>query len=93
MGAVCSAGMVERNAELGGKSLGFSGKLKKDNSSVNRRETFSDSMSNSNSGKGRKQKKHDTGFSNELGLSTPTSPGGKQVCVFTLLAPFANCKC
>lgn len=79
MGAVCSAGMVERNAELGGKSLGFSGKLKKENSTVNRRETFSDSTSNSNSGKGRKQKKHDTGFSHELGLSTPTSPGGKQM--------------
>lgn len=80
MGAVCSAGMVERNAELGGKSLGFSGKLKKENSFMNRRENFSDSRSNSNSGgQGRKQKKHDTGFSYELGLSTPTSPGGKQM--------------
>lgn len=77
MGAVCSAGMVEKNGELGGKSLGFSGKLKKENSFVNRREAFSDSRSNS--GHDRKKKKHDTGFSRELGLSIP-SPGGKQVC-------------
>ncbi|KHN09084.1 hypothetical protein glysoja_034269 [Glycine soja] len=76
MGAVCSAGMVEKNGELGGKSLGFSGKLKKENSFVNRREAFSDSRSNS--GHDRKKKKHDTGFSRELGLSIP-SPGGKQV--------------
>ncbi|KAH1109426.1 hypothetical protein AAZX31_04G023000 [Glycine max] len=76
MGAVCSAGMVEKNGELGGKSLGLSGKLKKENSFVNRREAFSDSRSNS--GHSRKQKKHDTGFSHELGLSSP-SPGGKQV--------------
>nr|KYP46324.1 hypothetical protein KK1_032128 [Cajanus cajan] len=46
MGAVCSAGMVEKNAELGGKSSGFSGKLKKENNYVNRGEIFSDSRSN-----------------------------------------------
>ncbi|KAL2346240.1 hypothetical protein Fmac_000240 [Flemingia macrophylla] len=78
MGAVCSAGMVEKNVELGGKSLGFSGKLKKENSFVNRGETFLDSKSN-NGGQGKKQKKHGNGFSHELGLSTPTSTGGKQV--------------
>ncbi|RDX97755.1 hypothetical protein CR513_19433, partial [Mucuna pruriens] len=78
MGAVCSAGVVERNAELGGKNLGFLEKLKKKNSFVNRRETFSDSRSNS--GQGKKQKKDDTGFSHELGLSTPTSTRGKEVC-------------
>ncbi|WVZ18201.1 hypothetical protein V8G54_005523 [Vigna mungo] len=76
MGAVCSAGMVERNAELGGKSFGFSGKLKMENSFVNRGDAISDSMSDS--GQGRKQKRHDSGFSFELGLSTPTSTGGKQ---------------
>ncbi|BAT77683.1 uncharacterized protein HKW66_Vig0094400 [Vigna angularis] len=77
MGAVCSAGMVERNAELGGKSFGFSGNLKKENSFVNRGDATSDSRSDS--GQGRKQKRHDSGFSFELGLSTPTSTGGKQV--------------
>ncbi|XP_027355068.1 uncharacterized protein LOC113864981 isoform X2 [Abrus precatorius] len=71
MGAVCSAGMVEKNAELGGKSLGFSGKLKKENSFMNRRD--------SNNGQGKKQMKHETRFSTELGLSTPASMGGKQV--------------
>jgi len=78
MGAVCSAGMVERNAELGGKSFEFSGKLKKENSFVNRGDAISDSRSDT--GQGRKQKRHDSGLSFELGLSTPTSTGGKQVC-------------
>ncbi|XP_020236040.1 uncharacterized protein LOC109815672 [Cajanus cajan] len=78
MGAVCSAGMVEKNAELGGKSSGFSGKLKKENNYVNRGEIFSDSRSNTGA-QGKKQKKRDTEFSHELGLSTPTSTGGKQV--------------
>ncbi|KAK7352241.1 hypothetical protein VNO80_17660 [Phaseolus coccineus] len=77
MGAVCSAGMVERNAELGGKSFGFSGKLKKENSFVNHGEAFSDSRSDT--AQGRKQKRHDSGFSFEHGLSTPTSTGRKQV--------------
>ncbi|XP_061373305.1 protein PSK SIMULATOR 2-like [Gastrolobium bilobum] len=76
MGAVCSAGMVEGNAELGWKTLGFSGKLKKENSFMNRRETFSDSRSN---GQGKKKKKQDTGFSHEFDLSSPTPTGGKQV--------------
>ncbi|KAL9312561.1 hypothetical protein ACSQ67_018013 [Phaseolus vulgaris] len=77
MGAVCSAGMVETNAELGGKSFGFSGKLKKENSFVNHGEAFSDSRSDT--AQGRKQKRHDSGFSFEHGLSTPASTGRKQV--------------
>ena len=83
MGAVCSAGMVEGNAELGGKkTFGFSGKLKKEDSSVNRRtETFSDSRSNV---QGKKQKKQVTDFSDEFKLSSPTPTGAKQVC-FNLL--------
>ncbi|KAG2402992.1 uncharacterized protein HKW66_Vig0247380 [Vigna angularis] len=63
MGAVCSTGMVERNAELGGKSFGFSGMLIKENSFVNRGDAISDSRSNS--GQGRKQKRHDSGFYKE----------------------------
>ncbi|KAJ1421623.1 hypothetical protein SESBI_13575 [Sesbania bispinosa] len=77
MGAVCSAGMVGRNAELGGKTLGFSGKLSKENSFMNGKETFSGSRSNN--GHGKKHKKQDAGFSNEFSLSTPTPTGGKQV--------------
>ncbi|KOM31363.1 hypothetical protein LR48_Vigan01g091800 [Vigna angularis] len=43
MGAVCSAGMMERNVELGGKSFDFSGMLIKENSFVNRGDAISDS--------------------------------------------------
>lgn len=88
MGAVCSAGMAEGNAELGGmKTLGFSGKLKKENSFVNRKgEAFPDSRSN---GQGKKKKKRDNGFSNEsnLSTSTPAPAGGNQV-PFTVLKIF-----
>jgi len=79
--------MVERNAELGGKSFGFSGKLKKENSFVDRGEAFSDSRSGS--AHGRKHKRHDSGFSFEPGLSTPT--GGKQVCFHSACIVFILC--
>jgi hypothetical protein len=84
MGAVCSAGMTEGNAELegGGKTLGFSGKLmKKEKSFTNRKETFSDSRSNSQS---RKQNNKQNGVSDEFGLSTSASIGEKQVLFFFL---------
>ncbi|AES74020.1 hypothetical protein MtrunA17_Chr3g0142751 [Medicago truncatula] len=77
MGAVCSAGMAESNAEeLGGvNNLGFSGKvLKKENSFTNRKDDFSDSRSSS-----KKQNKLENGFSDEFGLSTSASIGEKQV--------------
>ncbi|KAI5402823.1 protein PSK SIMULATOR 2 isoform X2 [Lathyrus oleraceus] len=75
MGAVCSAGMAGENAELGGKSLGFSGKiLRKENSFTNRKD--SDSKSND---QGKKQRNKENGFSNEFGLSTSASMGEKQI--------------
>ncbi|XP_073225431.1 protein PSK SIMULATOR 2-like isoform X2 [Cicer arietinum] len=77
MGAVlCSAGMAEGNAEIGGNTLGFSGKLKKENGFKDKNETFSDSRSN---GQGKNHKKQENGFSNEFGLSTSDSMGEKQV--------------
>lgn len=80
MGAVCSAGMAGENAELGGKSLGFSGKiLRKENSFTNRKD--SDSKSND---QGKKQRNKENGFSNEFGLSTSASMGEKQVLPFIL---------
>ncbi|WVY94505.1 hypothetical protein V8G54_033593 [Vigna mungo] len=45
MGAVCSADMVERNVELGGKSFVFSGMLIKENSFVNCGDAILDSRS------------------------------------------------
>ncbi|BAT76032.1 hypothetical protein VIGAN_01398500 [Vigna angularis var. angularis] len=63
MGAVCSAGMVERNVELGGKNFGFSGILIKENSFVIHEDAISNSKSDS--GQGRKQKRHDSGFYKE----------------------------
>ncbi|KAL1343951.1 protein PSK SIMULATOR 2 isoform X1 [Arachis hypogaea] len=77
MGAVCSAGMAEGNAELRGKNtLGFSGKLKKEDSFINKKsETFSDSRSNS---RGKKQKKQVADFSGELKSSSPAPKGAKQ---------------
>lgn len=83
MGAVCSAGMVEGNAELGGKTLGFSGKLKKENSFMNRKDTLSGSRSNGQQGK--KHKKQETGFSNEFSLSNSASRGEKQVPFILLI--------
>lgn len=80
MGAVCSAGMVEGNAEIGGKTLG---KLMKENSfSNNRKEKISDSRSNN--GQGKKHRNQETG----LGLSTSASVAEKQVrstLLFTLI--------
>jgi len=80
--------MVETNAELGGKSFGFSGKLKKENSFVNHGEAFSDSRSDT--AQGRKQKRHDSGFSFEHGLSTPASTGRKQVCFHSACIVFMS---
>ncbi|PNX55019.1 hypothetical protein L195_g048643, partial [Trifolium pratense] len=78
MGAVCSAGMTEGNAELGGggKTLGFSGKLiKKEKCFPNLKQTFPDSRSNS---QGKNQNDRENGISNEFGLSTSDSIGEKQ---------------
>ncbi|OIV97588.1 hypothetical protein TanjilG_12345 [Lupinus angustifolius] len=70
MGAVCSAGMVEGNAR-------HDGKLKKDNSFMNRKgEGLSDSKSD---GQGKKQKKQDHRLSIDSNLSTSTTEGRKQV--------------
>ncbi|CAJ2642934.1 unnamed protein product [Trifolium pratense] len=79
MGAVCSAGMTEGNAELGGggKTLGFSGKLiKKEKCFPNLKQTFPDSRSNS---QGKNQNDRENGISNEFGLSTSDSIGEKQI--------------
>ncbi|MED6146316.1 hypothetical protein PIB30_033426 [Stylosanthes scabra] len=77
MGAVCSAGMAEGNADLRGKNnLGFSGKLKKGDSFINKKsEAFSDSRSNS---RGKKQNKQVADFSGELKSSSPAPKGAKQ---------------
>ncbi|XP_054797813.1 protein PSK SIMULATOR 2 isoform X2 [Prosopis cineraria] len=75
MGAVCSAGTVERNEEFGMKNLGFSGKLKKEKSFTNREGDSSPASCKKDHRK--KQKKRDSdelylSFSRELKSSTPT---------------------
>ena len=86
MGAVCSAGMVEKNAQLGGNDLGFSGKLKREKSFMQRK---GESCSDSNTNNQRKwHNKRDSGeiqsaFSSELKLPTPTRTGEKKVPVLS----------
>ncbi|KAI9113131.1 hypothetical protein K1719_015656 [Acacia pycnantha] len=82
MGAVCSAGTVERNEEFGRKNLGFSGKLKKEKSFPKRDGDSSPTSSKKDHGK--TQKKRDSGelqlsFSSELKSSTPTRTGAWKV--------------
>ncbi|XP_028766438.1 uncharacterized protein LOC114724284 isoform X1 [Neltuma alba] len=82
MGAVCSAGTVERNEEFGRKNFGFSGKLKKEKSFTNWEGDSSPASSKKDHGK--RQKKRDSdelqlSFSSELKSSTPTRAGAWRV--------------
>ncbi|KAI4336773.1 hypothetical protein L6164_015256 [Bauhinia variegata] len=76
MGAVCSAGMVEKNAQFGGTTLEFSGNLKKENILVNRK---GDSSTND---RRKNRKKRDSGDiqSSTFSESTPTRTGERKVC-------------
>lgn len=83
MGAVCSAGTVEKNAEHGRNILGFSGQLKKSKSVINRKGDWSSGSSKKDRGKKQKKKDSDelqSSFSSELKLLTPTRTGAGKVC-------------
>lgn len=82
MGAVCSAGTVEKNAEHGENTSGFSAKLKKSKSIINRNGDWSPGFSKKNHGKKQKKKDSDElqSFSSEFKLSTPSRTGERKVC-------------
>lgn len=82
MGAVCSAGTADRNEEFGRKTLGFSGKLKREKSFINRKGDCSPCSRKKNHGKEHKKRVSDelqSSFSSELKSSTPSRTGAWKV--------------